>query len=287
MNPSRLSAFPAFYVANPSPSDASLAFMWAWMTPSPSLANVACGDLTPLPTGLDREAGLPWVIDDIQCINPVGVVPPRRNPVGVVGDSAIPPRVARSSQPWALGRNPFGIRKCPPSTLCRTIRASSWAISCRPSWQRTALSALAAGLAFLAAGCAGWRPEPVDIADPVWRVQRGQAVWRPAGRDVELAGEILGATTEDGRGFVQFSKSPMVLAEVRVEPGRWHAAFPFQRKKYQGVGSPPSRLAWAQWIRFAQGQLPEEGWSFEGDPGTQWKLSHPRSGEWIEGVGGP
>ncbi len=63
--------------------------------------------------GLDREAGLPW-INDVQCINPNGVV----------GDSAIPPRVARSSQPWALGRNAFGIGKCPPRTLCRTIRAS-------------------------------------------------------------------------------------------------------------------------------------------------------------------
>ncbi len=87
--------------------------------------------------GLDREAGLPWV-NDIQCINPNGVVPPRRNPVGVDGESAIPPRVARSSQPWALGRNPFGIGKCPPRTLCRTIRASPWAVSCRTTWRRQA-----------------------------------------------------------------------------------------------------------------------------------------------------
>ncbi len=66
--------------------------------------------------GLDREAGLPWV-NDVQCINPNGVVPPRRNPVGVVGDSAIAPRVARSLQPWALGRNPFGIGKYSPRTF--------------------------------------------------------------------------------------------------------------------------------------------------------------------------
>src|SRR2546430_511736 len=32
-----------------------------------------------------------------------------RNPVGVVPIRAGLPRVARSSQPWALGRNPFGI----------------------------------------------------------------------------------------------------------------------------------------------------------------------------------
>ncbi len=93
--------------------------------------------------GLDREAGLPWV-NDLQSINPNGVTSrwpglrrtglpwvrtasrraaqcgeveslrlKGRNPIGVVGHSAIPPRVARSSQPWALGRNPFGIGKCP------------------------------------------------------------------------------------------------------------------------------------------------------------------------------
>ncbi len=33
--------------------------------------------------GLDREAGLPW-LNDVQCINPNGIVPPRRNPAGVV-----------------------------------------------------------------------------------------------------------------------------------------------------------------------------------------------------------
>ena len=33
----------------------------------------------------------------------------RRNPVGVVDLSVHLPRVARSSQPWAGGRNPFGI----------------------------------------------------------------------------------------------------------------------------------------------------------------------------------
>jgi hypothetical protein len=33
----------------------------------------------------------------------------RRNPVGVVGLCTFSPKVARSSQPWALSRNPFGI----------------------------------------------------------------------------------------------------------------------------------------------------------------------------------
>jgi len=127
----------------------------------------------------------------------------------------------------------------------------------------------------------------VDFADPSWKVRRGQAVWHPAGRDIELAGEMLGATTADGRGYVHFSKSPRLVAEVRIEEGRWMASFPFLGRRFQGVGDPPGRLAWAQWIRIAQGVIPGEGWSFSGDLDGEWRLAHERNGEWLEGVAGP
>jgi len=146
---------------------------------------------------------------------------------------------------------------------------------------------LSLGLAWALTGCVGWRPAPVDLADPAWNARRGQAVWHPADRDIELAGEWLGATAADGRGYVQFSKSPMLLAEVRVGPGRWSASFPFMRRRFQGVGAPPGRLVWAQWIRVASGQEPEAGWSFTGDLASGWRLEHARSGEWLEGVAEP
>jgi hypothetical protein len=41
--------------------------------------------------------------------NPAGSVKCRRNPFRVVNVQYFKPRVARSSQPWAGGRNPFGI----------------------------------------------------------------------------------------------------------------------------------------------------------------------------------
>jgi len=51
-----------------------------------------------------------------------------RNPVGVVAFADHLPRVARASQPWALGRNPFGISlwKCPNSrALPRSLTSHS------------------------------------------------------------------------------------------------------------------------------------------------------------------
>src|SRR5258708_36258175 len=52
----------------------------------------------------------------------VGVCP---NPFRVVIDRARDPRVARSSQPWALLRNPFGIRRRTTDKVVRGARRSA------------------------------------------------------------------------------------------------------------------------------------------------------------------
>jgi len=72
-----------------------------------------------IPTGFRRKAQgwearaeLPWV-NRSRCSQPqrgcVTQIPPGRNPVGVVPFHVFSPRVSRSSQPWALRRNPVGI----------------------------------------------------------------------------------------------------------------------------------------------------------------------------------
>ena len=65
-----------------------------------------------------RVGELPWVLITPGRSNPNGVVAYRpthgQNPVGVGRRMAGFPRVARASQPWALGRNPVGIHQiCP------------------------------------------------------------------------------------------------------------------------------------------------------------------------------
>lgn len=139
----------------------------------------------------------------------------------------------------------------------------------------------------LLSGCVGWNPPPIDLADGSWNVRRGQAVWHPANRDLELAGEYLGGASGPDRAFVQFSKSPLLLAEVRVASKRWKAAFPSLNRSFSGVGSPPSRLAWTQWIRVAQGNATADGWTFSGRLDGTWRLENSRTGEWMEGISDP
>ena len=74
-------------------------------------------DSAPKPRVARNE--LPWV-RDVGESNPERVAArggrktqPGHNPVGVVGSWRDLPRVARSSQPWALLRNPFGIENVP------------------------------------------------------------------------------------------------------------------------------------------------------------------------------
>jgi len=76
--------------------------------------------IRPIPTGLRPPAqgcaarATLGKADGID-LNPNGVVPRSRgtghNPVGVGACDDIGPRVARGAQPWALGRNPFGIQE--------------------------------------------------------------------------------------------------------------------------------------------------------------------------------
>src|SRR6188474_2375662 len=64
---------------------------------------------------------LPWVTG-AQNNNPTGLrsevyAHQSRNPVGVLSFQIRCPRVARSSQPWALGHNPFGIGRLSKADL--------------------------------------------------------------------------------------------------------------------------------------------------------------------------
>ena len=84
------------------------------------------GGLSANPNGIEtsspglRACELPWVRTP-ERFNPNGVVAFRpahgHNPVGVGHRMAGFPRVARASQPWALGQNPFGIHRITPGLV--------------------------------------------------------------------------------------------------------------------------------------------------------------------------
>ena len=55
---------------------------------------------------------------------------------------------------------------------------------------------------------------PADFSAPGWRVQQGQAVWKPTKTKPELAGELILATRTNGDFLVQFTKTPFTLAST-------------------------------------------------------------------------
>lgn len=115
--------------------------------------------------------------------------------------------------------------------------------------------------------------------------REGQAVWRPQAGALELAGELLLVSDGQGAFLVQFSKSPLTLVTAWRNTNGWHIEFPPQQRSISGRGEPPDRFCWFQ-LGSALSGLPVTGdWRFE--PGTNWRLDNPRTGEFLEGYLSP
>ena len=144
-----------------------------------------------------------------------------------------------------------------------------------------------AGLLLLLQFCASCRsvaPFPtVDLSEPGWRVQQGQAVWKLAKNKPELAGEITFARHADGRCLVEFSKTPFPLVRGKMSATRWQIEFPAQKLHFSGGGQPPARLAWLHLMQALTGKPAAPPWRFESRPDGSWRLENPRRGESVEG----
>ena len=138
--------------------------------------------------------------------------------------------------------------------------------------------------AVLAAGCRTAPPlPPADFSAPGWRVQQGQAVWKPTRSRPELAGELLLATNANGFFFVQFSKPPFSLATAQIRNGQWQIEFGNGERRWSGRGEPPSRFAWFQLPGALAGQVLKANWRFTRLTPETWRLENPRTGESLEG----
>jgi hypothetical protein len=121
----------------------------------------------------------------------------------------------------------------------------------------------------------------VDLKEPGWKIQEGQAVWRMKKGKRDVAGEILVATRPDGRALVQFSKNPFPLVIAQTTGNKWEVVVPTQNKRYSGHGLPPKRLTWLYLPRVLAGEPPPKGWTWQTLPNTGWRLESPK--ESIEG----
>jgi len=123
---------------------------------------------------------------------------------------------------------------------------------------------------------------PANLSEPGWKVRQGQAIWKLPGSQSEIAGEVIFASSPQGKTFIQFSKSPFTMVVGQCTPKRWQVEFPPQNKRYAGPGNPPKRLTWLQLARVLAGKNPPTGWTWTESEGN-WRLQNPGNGETIEG----
>jgi len=136
-------------------------------------------------------------------------------------------------------------------------------------------------------GCQTARPLPAaDLNQPGWKLQEGEAVWKRNRTAPELAGELMIATRDDGRAFVQFSKTPFPLVIAQKTTNTWEIQIPTQNLRYSGHGLPPKRIFWLYLPQLLNDQPPPKGWSWQRLPDNRWNFSNSASGESVEGYAG-
>jgi len=141
---------------------------------------------------------------------------------------------------------------------------------------------------FLLAGCRTATPlSPVNVQEPGWNVQQGQAVWRSRRSAPEIAGELVVAIHPDGRSLVQFIKTPLpfVVAQATIES--WQVQFVPQNKVYSGRGRPPAQLIWLHLPQCLQGGAPPGNLSWVRLENQGWRLENRSTGESLEGYLAP
>jgi hypothetical protein len=142
-------------------------------------------------------------------------------------------------------------------------------------------SRIAACLLFLTA-CVSPHLAPMNTMEPGWRIQHGQAVWRPPSQKVEIAGDLEIATHPDGRKLITFTKTPFPIAVLQMSPKGWHISFPSEQKEFGAPGKPSTRLVWGELALCLDKIKPRDGWQFE-RTGQQFRLENRKTAELLEG----
>ena len=145
-----------------------------------------------------------------------------------------------------------------------------------------------AWLTILMLGC-GCRTAtaPFAASGPGWRVQEGQALWRPRALMTELGGDLVMASHEDGRCVIQFTKTPLPLVMAQTSRTNWFIEFPAQKLSFAGRGAPPARFTWLHLSAAFSGKPLPAPLAFQRKPKGAWRLENTRSGETLDGFLAP
>ena len=148
------------------------------------------------------------------------------------------------------------------------------------------------GLALLilmpfAFGCRTGGNPVFSTAGPGWRLQEGQALWRPKKLMPEIGGEIVIASHADGRCVIEFSKSPLTLAVAQTSPAGWMISFPPADRRFSGRGNPPQSFLWLHLNAALTGKPLPKQVHFRSNSAGGWRLENVRTGESLEGYLAP
>ena len=158
------------------------------------------------------------------------------------------------------------------------MKRCNWSAGLRPG------TLLLLTVALFLSGCrTPPRLPPADLAAPGWRVQQGQAVWKPTRSRPELAGELILATRTNGDFFVQFAKTPFSLATAQVLDGQWQIEFGDGKRRWGGRGETPGRFAWFQLPHALTNGSLAKHWRCTHPAPDSWRLENLRTGESLEG----
>jgi hypothetical protein len=170
-----------------------------------------------------------------------------------------------------------------PSVTMAMNHMQALAAQLSRGWRRLAL------LALLTA-CGGCQTGTVSLftaSGPGWHVQQGQALWRPRRGLPEVGGDLVLASHEDGRCFIQFAKTPMSLVSAQTTGTNWLIQFPAAHRSFSGHRQPPTRFGWLYLHRALTGQEIPSALRFEPKPEGGWRLENAHSGESLEGFLAP
>jgi hypothetical protein len=131
-------------------------------------------------------------------------------------------------------------------------------------------------------------PEALFTASgPGWRVQQGQALWRPKRGLPEFGGDLVLASHADGRCWVQFDKTPLSMVSAQTTGTNWLISFPQRQMSFTGRGSGPARFAWLYLCAALAGKALPSPLHFERDAAGGWRLENTRTGETVAGYISP
>jgi hypothetical protein len=142
-------------------------------------------------------------------------------------------------------------------------------------------------VALFVSGCQSPVQSLFTANGPDWRVQQGQALWRPQRGLPEFGGDLVLASDHAGRHLIQFDKTPMAILSAQTTSNRWLIKFPQRNLSFSGYGAGPKRFTWLYLPRALEGQPLPRDLRFKRKPDGGWRLENARTGESLEGFLSP